>query len=67
MLTRLSSAVTIIDIVEHVVTTISVVTFYNRNHQQNRNRETGFIDLRCDNRLHEAASVDFHSGLVVQF
>ena len=56
----------IIDIVKHALT-ISVVKIDIWNHQQNRRREKGFVDFRCDYCMREAASVDFHTDFSCDF
>ena len=66
MLMNLSISVTTIDIVKHALT-ISVVKIDNRNHKQNRHHETCFVDFRCDYRLCETASVDFHTDFSCDF
>ena len=47
-------------IVKHALS-ISVDKIDYSNHQQNRHHEAGFVDFRCDYRLRDAASVDFHT------
>ena len=61
-----SRAYTIIDIVKHALS-IPVQKIDNWNHQQKCHHKAGFVLLRCDNRLREAASVDYQSDFGYDF